>query len=107
MDKTGYNLFMKIEIPKEKIEEFCKKNHIVKLSFFGSVLRDDFNENSDIDILVEFDKKHGPGLIKLGGMINYLTDLFGREVDLKTAASLSRYFRDEVVKNAKLIYVQG
>lgn len=102
----GYNLDMKIQVPQEKIEEFCKKYFIIKLSFFGSVLRDDFHENSDIDVLVEFDKEHSPGLIRFAGMEIELTNLFNKKVDLRSPGDLSRYFRDEVVRNAKPFYVQ-
>ena len=59
---------IRIEFPKEEIEEFCKKHSIRKLSLFGSALRDDFTSESDLDILVEFDPDHIPGLIRLAGM---------------------------------------
>ena len=57
-------------IPKERLEAFCKKNHIIKLSLFGSALRDELKPNSDIDILVEFDKKHIPGLMDLASVVS-------------------------------------
>jgi uncharacterized protein with HEPN domain/predicted nucleotidyltransferase len=62
-----------IEFPKERIEEFCKRHYIRKLSLFGSALRDDFTPESDLDILVEFDTAHIPGLIRLAGMEIELT----------------------------------
>jgi predicted nucleotidyltransferase len=91
-------------IPKEKLDAFCKRNHIVKLSLFGSALRDELRPDSDIDILVEFDKKHIPGLMDLAGMEIELSAIIGRKVDLRTPDELSRYFRDEVLSKAKVEY---
>ena len=95
------------EFPKEEIEEFCKKHYIRKLSLFGSALRDDFTPESDLDILVEFDPSHIPGLIRLAGMEIELTGLLGRKVDMRTAQGLSRYFRDEVLNSAVVQYAEG
>ncbi len=89
-----------IEIPREKIIKFCKRNYITRLSLFGSALRSDFREDSDIDLLVEFDSDHMPGLIRLAGMENELTEILGRNVDLRTPLDLSRYFRQEVLSSA-------
>jgi len=97
----------RIVIPKAKIVEFCRKNHIRKLSLFGSVLQDDFGPESDVDFLVEFDPGYPVGLIRLAGMENELSKLLGRKADLRTPADLSRYFRDEVVRSAEVQYVQG
>ena len=91
-------------IPKEKLEAFCKRNHIVQLSLFGSALRDELNMDSDIDILVEFDKKHMPGLMDIAGMEIELAGITGRKVDLRTPDELSRYFRDEVLSKARVEY---
>ena len=96
-----------IKIPKKKIEEFCKKHHIHKLSFFGSVLRDDFRSDSDVDVLVEFDPDHIPGLIRLAGMEFELSEILGRTVDIRTAQDLSRYFRQEVLNSAEVQYAEG
>ena len=96
-----------IEFPKEEIEEFCKKHHIRKLSLFGSALRDDFTPESDLDILVEFDPAHIPGLIRLAGMEIELTGLLGRKVDMRTAQDLSPYFREDVLSSAKVQYAEG
>ena len=93
---------MHIELPKGRIEEFCKRHHIKKLSLFGSALRDDFTPESDLDILVEFDPAHIPGLIRLAGMEIELTSILGRKVDMRTAQDLSRYFRDEVLNSAQV-----
>ncbi|MBZ0291568.1 MAG: nucleotidyltransferase family protein [Anaerolineae bacterium] len=94
----------KIDLPAAEVAAFCRKHHIRKLSLFGSVLRDDFGPDSDVDVLVEFEDGHVPGLITFGGMQMELSDLLGRNVDLKTPNALSRYFRDEVLENAVLQY---
>jgi len=96
-----------IELPKERIEEFCKKPYIRKLSLFGSALRDDFTRESDLDILVEFDPAHIPGLIRLAVMEIELTEILGRKVDMRTAQDLSRYFREEVLNSAEMQYAEG
>lgn len=94
----------RIGISKEQITEFCQKNHIKKFSFFGSVLRDDFRPDSDIDILIELDKKYRTGLMKMAGMMIELSKMLGRNVDLRTPDDLSDYFRDEVLQEAEAIY---
>lgn len=96
-----------IELPKERIEKFCKRHHIRKLSLFGSALRDDFSPESDLDILVEFDPAHTPGFIRLAGMEIELTEILGRKADMRTAQDLSRYFRDEVLNSSKVQYAEG
>ena len=96
-----------IDIPKEKIAEFCKRNHILKLSLFGSILHGDFKPDSDVDMLVEFDHDHIPGLIRLSGMEIGLSEIIGRKVDLRTAEDLSRYFRKEVIDLAEVQYAEG
>ena len=96
-----------IELPKERIKEFCKRHHIRKLSLFGSALRDDFSPESDLDILVEFDPAHIPGFIRLAGMEIELTEILGRKVDMRTAQDLSRYFRDEILNSSKVQYAEG
>jgi predicted nucleotidyltransferase len=95
-----------IDIPKEIIEAFCKKHHIRKLSIFGSVLRQDFRSDSDIDVFVEFHSDNTPGLIKLVGIEIELSNLIGRKVDLKTPQDLSRYFRQEVLESAEVQYAE-
>lgn len=71
-----------LDFSHENIAEFCRRNHIRKLSVFGSFLRDDYNEDSDVDILVEFSPDHIPGLIRLAGMENELSSALGRKVSL-------------------------
>lgn len=95
-----------IEIPHKDIVAFCRKHHIRKLSFFGSVLRDDFSPDSDVDVLVEFEPGHVPGYIRFGAMLVELSEILGREVDLKTPDDLSHYFRKDVVAQAQVAYEQ-
>lgn len=73
------------------------------MSLFGSVLRDDFDDQSDIDVLVEFEPDHIPGL-KFAAMQDELSELLGRKVDLLTPGFLSRYVRDRVVREAQVVY---
>ncbi len=96
-----------VEIPREKIMDFCRRNHITRLSLFGSALRKDFRDDSDIDLLVEFDRNHIPGLIRLAGMEIELTELLGRKVDMRTPQDLSRYFRQEIIDMAELQYAEA
>ena len=98
---------MHIQLPKKKIREFCERHHIRKLSLFGSALRGDFSPESDLDILVEFDPAHIPGLIRLSGMEIELTEILGQKVDMRTPQDLSRYFRDEVLSSSKVQYAEG
>lgn len=91
---------------RKKVADFCRRNHIRKLSLFGSALRDDFGPESDIDVLVEFHQGRVPGL-SFFRMENELTELFGRKVDLHTLDFLSRYFRDQVSEEAEVQYVKA
>ncbi len=96
-----------IQLPHDKIREFCRKHHIRKLSLFGSVLRDDFRTDSDVDVLVEFEPGHVPGFITMAGMEIELSGILGRKVDLRTPAELSRYFRQQVLDTAEVQYDLG
>ena len=90
---------------QDQLEEFWQRHHIAKLSFFGSVLRDDFSAASDIDVLVEFESDHAPGFFRLFDIEEELSSLLGgRKVDLRTPQDLSRYFRDEVLAHAETQY---
>ena len=96
-----------IPIPREPLAAFCRYHGIRKLSLFGSVLRNDFSPGSDIDVLVEFEPDRVPGLIRLAGLeLELSTLLGGRKVDMNTPNCLSRYFRDKVMAQAKVQYVQ-
>ena len=96
-----------IFIPKDKIELFCKSHNITNLALFGSVLTDRFTETSDVDVLVEFDPAHIPGLFGIVDMEDELTKIVGRKADLRTPQDLSRYFREDVIKQAYPIYGKG
>jgi predicted nucleotidyltransferase len=93
-----------IKVPDAEIADFCERHHIRKLSFFGSVLRDDFGPESDIDVLVEFDPDHIPGLAFFG-MQDELSEILGHKVDLHTPGFLSKYFRADVLAEAEIQYV--
>lgn len=95
----------RIDIDQSALARFCGANQIRKLALFGSVLRDDFGPDSDVDVLVEFEPDREPGLIRLSAMELELSELFrGRKVDLRTAEDLSRYFRDQVSASAEVQY---
>lgn len=92
-------------VSNKKLGDFCRRNHITKISLFGSALRNKLRADSDIDILVDFDPEYIPGLFELSGMEMELSEMIGRKVDLRTAEELSRYFRDDVLKKARIEYV--
>lgn len=98
---------LNIDVPEIKIEEFCRKYNIVKFSFFGSVIREDFNKESDVDVLVEFNKVEVVGFLKMAKMEMELSEILGHKVDLRTPAELSRYFREEVINSAEVQYAEG
>jgi len=95
-----------IKIPRKELSEFCKHHHIRKLAFFGSVLRDDFTPESDIDVLVEFEAGLTPGLAFFE-MQDELSQILGHKVDLNTPGFISRYFREQVLREARVQYVQA
>lgn len=94
----------RVNLTKEQIAEFCKKNHVEKLAFFGSVLRDDFQQDSDVDILIYLDRAVPTGLMKMARMERQLSELIGRKVDLRTPNELSEYFRDDVIAQSEVVY---
>jgi uncharacterized protein len=97
----------RIPVPKARITEFCRRNHVRRLSLFGSVLREDFGVDSDVDVLAEFEPGRVPGFFGLLDMEEELSSLFGgRKVDLRTAEDISRYFRDEVLETAQVQFAQ-
>ena len=93
-----------LELPRPQLEEFCRRHHIRKLALFGSILRADFRPDSDIDVLVEFDPAHIPGL-SFFAMQDELGGILGRRVDLNTPRDLSPLFREEVVDGSEVLYV--
>ena len=93
----------RIELPREELAEFCRRNHIRRLALFGSVLRGDFGAESDVDVLVEFEPQHVPGL-RFFRLQRELSALLGRNVDLHTPQFLSPHFRDQVLSEAAAQY---
>jgi len=90
----------------DSVVTFCKVHNIRQLSLFGSALRDEMTEDSDIDLLVEFEEGHVPSLLGIVRMERELSTLLGgRKADLRTPEDLSKYFRDEVVRTSVVIYV--
>jgi hypothetical protein len=96
-------MIAKVAIDRDQIAAFCRRHHIRRLSLFGSVLREDFRPDSDVDILVEFEPGHVPGLAFFA-MQRELTEMLGHFADLNTAQCLSRYYRDEVLSEAEVVY---
>lgn len=95
-------------LPIKKITEFCKEHsNIAKLSLFGSVLAGTSHKNSDVDLLVEFEPGKTPSLFIIIDLENELSDILGKKADLRTPEELSRYFRNEVLAQAKSIYVKS
>ena len=97
----------RIDIPKERLVEFCRKHGIQTLSLFGSVLSDDFGLDSDVDVLVEFKAGTRIGLIRLTGLEFELSEIIGRKVDLNTPGFLSRYFRADVMAEREVQYAEA
>ena len=97
-----------LDVPGEAVAGLCRRYHIRKLAFFGSVLRDDFGPDSDVDVLIEFEPGHEPGFFGLFDIGQELSSaLGGRKVDLRTPRDLSRYFRDEVIAHARVWYAEA
>jgi hypothetical protein len=94
-----------LRLDRDRVGAFCRKNHIRRLSLFGSALRGESGPDSDVDFLVEFEKGHVPGFIRLAGLELELSAMLGgTKVDLRTPQDLSRYFRDQVVAEAEVQY---
>lgn len=91
-------------ISQPVLAAFCERHHIRRLALFGSALRDDFTPESDVDVLVEFQPGHRVGFFGLAAIERELTQLAGRRVDVRTPNDLSRYFRDEVLRTARVQY---
>ena len=99
-----------VEIPRKSIAEFCRRHHIGRLDLFGSVLREDFRPDSDIDVLVEFEAGHEPGLLKFSVMEQELEAILGRKVDLveREAVEQSENYirRRHILRSLKPVYVE-
>ncbi|OGV74010.1 MAG: nucleotidyltransferase [Lentisphaerae bacterium RIFOXYB12_FULL_65_16] len=94
---------IRITVPREAIAEFCRRNRIRRLAFFGSVISENFGPDSDVDVLVEFEPGCCPGLAFFS-MQDELSALLGRTVDLNTPGFLSPYFRDQALASAEVAY---
>jgi hypothetical protein len=92
-----------IDLPQPDLDRLCRENSVVRMRLFGSVLRDDFGPDSDVDVLVEFAPGKTPGL-EFFQLQEQLSEVLGKPVDLHTPAGLSRYFRDEVIAEAETVY---
>ena len=98
---------LRIQVPRKKIEDFCHKHQIRRLLFFGSVLREDFSPESDVDVLVEFEPGKIVGFLRLAEIEIELSKILRHKVDLRTPAELSRYFRQDVLDSAEVQYAEG
>jgi hypothetical protein len=94
-----------MKIPHDRIAAYCRQNGIARLSLFGSILRDDFQPNSDVDMLVEFCPGVRVGYLAIARMARELSEILGRQVDLRTAAELHPSFRSQVIGEAFVEYV--
>jgi hypothetical protein len=97
---------VRASIPKDEVADFCRRHHIRKLALFGSILREDFQDRSDVDVLVEFEPGHVPGL-KFFSMEQELSQILGRKVDLNTPQFLSPHFREQVWAEAEVQYASS
>ncbi len=98
----------KIHADQERLATFCRRHHIRRLALFGSALREEFVSDSDVDVLVDFELGHVPGLLDIARLVRELSTLFGdRKVDLRTPEDLSPYFRSDVIAEAELQYAEG
>ena len=94
----------RIAIPEERIVEFCRRNHVRSLALFGSVLREDFHPDSDVDLLVEFEPEAHVGFLALSRMQRELSFLLGRPVDLVPRDGLKPVLREKVLSSAEVLY---
>ncbi len=94
-------------VGKDTMIEFCRKHHITRIAVFGSAIRDELRSDSDLDVLVEFDERFVPGYFKMCRMEHELTEIVGRKVDLRTPEELSRYFREDVMREAHVEYEEA
>jgi len=92
-----------VVVSEVRIAEFCRRHGVSRLSLFGSILRDDFGPASDADMLVEFLPGRTPGMFAYAGMMLELSEIIGRRVDVRTPEDLSRYFRNSVIRGARLL----
>jgi predicted nucleotidyltransferase len=98
------NATQQVHLDRSVLARFCQSHHIRRLALFGSQLKGTAGPESDVDLLVEFDPAHMPGLLAVAAMELELSDIVGRKVELRTARDLSKHFRDEVVRTAEVRY---
>jgi predicted nucleotidyltransferase len=96
---------LRIEVPRERIADFCRRHHLRWLALFGSVLRDDFRPDSDVDVLVEFEPEQRYTYFTLAQIEEDLSGLLGRRVDLHMPKTLHPFLRDKVLGQAEALYV--
>ena len=92
----------RMALDRERLASFCREHNIARLSLFGSILGEEFRSDSDVDVLVEFEPGTRLGLIGMAKLELELTSMLGRKVDLRTPSDLSRYFRNDVVRQAEV-----
>lgn len=102
-DDASHGLSTRLPVEPESLARLCQRHRIVRLSLFGSILRDDFHPESDVEVLVEFEPGHVPGL-GFVALSDELSALFGGPVDLHTPNNLSRYFRKQFAREAQALY---
>jgi predicted nucleotidyltransferase len=95
---------MNLTLPREQIRIFCKRHHIRRMWFFGSVLREDFGPESDIDVLVEFEAGARVTLFDMVDMQDELAALLGRDIDLATPDGLNKHIQADVLAHAQVVY---
>lgn len=95
----------RIDVPRQQLADLCRRHHVRRLAFFGSVLRDDFRPDSDIDVLVEIDPGKTVTFFTLARLENDLADMLGRRVDLHVPRMLHPYLRDKVLSQAEDVFV--
>lgn len=94
-----------LHIPRGKIEDFCRQHQVREFALFGSVLREDFSRESDIDVLISFAPDTRYSLFDLADMREELKALFGREVDLVEKEALRNpYRRKHILQNMEVVY---
>ncbi len=93
-----------LNIPSGRVADFCRRNQIRRLAFFGSVLREDFGPHSDVDVLIEFEPSPRAGSLRLAALEIELTEILGRRVDLNTPGFLSDDFRAQILTEAQVQY---
>jgi uncharacterized protein len=97
-------LINRVNFPMDAVADICRRYGVQRLSLFGSILRDDFSADSDVDLLVEFLPQTRIGLIGMANMESELGQVIGRKVDLRTPRDLSRFFREQVISQARLLH---